>query len=232
MSGVNIPRVGIQRRDYARAARRPLRRPGNALQPRAPAEEAARACSRGLVRAAAALGDLAHARRRVRAVRRSGGGDAEDHDRQAQPQAGPEGRPRSAEQLPPDPAADAAFERLERANMLIGVLTNGGEKETRKLLEAAGLLDRVAEIVSVEEVELYKPHPAVYKHAAERLGVEPKGVTLIAAHAWDVVGAKRAGLDAVWVDRLEREWPFPRGKPRSRVAHDLVEAAELAAAKG
>jgi 2-haloacid dehalogenase len=130
-------------------------------------------------------------------------------------------------QLPPDPAADAVFERLERANMLIGVLTNGGEKETRKLLEAAGLLDRVAEIVSVEEVELYKPHPAVYKHAAERLGVEPKGVTLIAAHAWDVVGAKRAGLDAVWVDRLEREWPFPRGKPRSRVAHDLVEAAEL-----
>jgi len=135
-------------------------------------------------------------------------------------------------QLPPDPAADAAFERLERANMLIGVLTNGGEKQTRQLLEAAGLLDRVAEIVSVEEVELYKPHPAVYKHAAERLGVEPKGVTLIAAHAWDVVGAKRAGLDAVWVDRLEREWPFPRGKPRSRVAHDLVEAAELAAAKG
>lgn len=134
-------------------------------------------------------------------------------------------------QLPPDPDAGAAFDRLEHANVLIGVLTNSGEKQTRKLLDDAGLLDRVAEIVSVEEVELYKPHPAVYKHAAERLGVEPKGVTLIAAHAWDVLGAKQAGLDAVWVDRLEREWPFPRGKPRSRVAHDLVEAAEIAVAK-
>jgi len=134
-------------------------------------------------------------------------------------------------QLPPDPDAAAAFDRLERAGVLIGVLTNGGERQTRKLLEAAGLVDRVAEIVSVEEVELYKPHPAVYRHAAERLGVEPKGVTLIASHAWDVLGAKHAGLDAVWVDRLEREWPFPRGKPRSRVAHDLLEAAELAVAK-
>jgi 2-haloacid dehalogenase len=134
-------------------------------------------------------------------------------------------------QLPPDPDAGAAFDRLERANVLIGVLTNGGERQTTKLLEAAGLVDRVDEIVSVEEVELYKPHPAVYRHAAERLGVEPKGVTLIAAHAWDILGARQAGLDTVWVDRLEREWPFPRGKPRSRVAHDLVEAAELAAAR-
>jgi 2-haloacid dehalogenase len=134
-------------------------------------------------------------------------------------------------QLPPYPDADAAFDRLERAGVLIGTLTNSGEKQARKLLEAAGLADHVAEIVSVEEVELYKPHPAVYKHAAERLGVEPRRITLIAAHAWDIVGAKQAGLDALWVDRLEREWPFPRGRPRSRVAHDLAEAVELVVAK-
>ena len=133
-------------------------------------------------------------------------------------------------ELPPDPDADAAFDRLERAGLLIGVLTNGDERLTRALLDSAGLEERVAEIVSVEEVELYKPHPATYRHAAERLGVEPKRVTLIAAHAWDVVGAKEAGLDAVWIDRLEHEWPFPKGKPR-RVAHDLLEAVELAIAK-
>ena len=142
-----------------------------------------------------------------------------------------EDHPRRAETAPADPDADAAFDRLERANVLIGVLTNGGERQTRTLLKAAGLADRVDEIVSAEEVEFYKPHPAVYRHAAERLGVEPKGVTMITSHAWDIVGAKQAGLDAVWVDRHEREWPFPRGEPRSRVAHDLVEAAELAVSK-
>jgi 2-haloacid dehalogenase len=134
------------------------------------------------------------------------------------------------EQLPPYSDVADAFDHLQRERVLIGVLTNSGEPAARKLLADAGLEDRVAEIVSVEEIELYKPHPAVYRHAAERLGVEPKRTTLIAAHAWDVVGAKHAGLDAVWIDSLEREWPFPKGKPR-RVAHDLVEAAELAAAK-
>jgi 2-haloacid dehalogenase len=132
--------------------------------------------------------------------------------------------------LEPYPEAGAAFERLERERVLIGVLTNGGAEQARRLLEAAGLEERLAEIVSAEEVEVYKPHPAVYRHAAERLGVEARRITLIAAHAWDVVGAKEAGLDAVWIDRLEREWPFPKGKPR-RVAHDLVEAADLALAK-
>jgi 2-haloacid dehalogenase len=134
------------------------------------------------------------------------------------------------QQLPPQPEAEGAFARLERARVLIGVLTNGGERHMARLLEEAGLAERVGEVVSVEEIELYKPHPAVYRHAAERLGVEPKRITLIAAHAWDVVGAKAAGLDAIWIDALEREWPFPKGKPR-RVAHDLVEAVDLALAK-
>jgi 2-haloacid dehalogenase len=132
------------------------------------------------------------------------------------------------ERLPADEDAASAFARLEEKRVMVGVLTNGGAEQAQKLLEAAGLAERVAEVVSVEEVELYKPHPAVYRHAAERLGVEPRHVTLIAAHAWDVVGAKRAGLDAVWVDRLERRWPFPSGKPRTRVASTLAGAVEVA----
>jgi 2-haloacid dehalogenase len=130
--------------------------------------------------------------------------------------------------LPADEDAASAFALLEEKRVIAGVLTNSGAEQTQRLLEAAGLAERVAEVVSVEEVELYKPHPAVYRHAAERIGVEPRRVTLIAAHAWDVVGAKRAGLDAIWIDRDEREWPFPSGKPRTRVASTLAGAAELA----
>src|SRR5919199_1358638 len=64
------------------------------------------------------------------------------------------------------PDAEEALARLERARVLAGVLTNSGERQARELLEAAGLEERVAEIVSAEEIELYKPHPAVYRHAA------------------------------------------------------------------
>jgi 2-haloacid dehalogenase len=126
--------------------------------------------------------------------------------------------------LPPYPDAGPAISALVEAGVSVGVLTNGGERATRELVDAAGL--DVDEIISAEEIELYKPHPAVYTHAAERIGAEPSNTTVIAAHAWDVVGAKQAGLAAVWVDRLEREWPFPKGKPR-RNASNLEQAAAL-----
>ena len=125
--------------------------------------------------------------------------------------------------LPAYPDARPAFASLDETGATIAVLTNGSEDSTRKLLEAAGLEDRVAEIVSAADVELYKPHPAVYRHAEERIGLDAKRTTLIAAHAWDVAGAKAAGWDAVWVDRLEREWPLPKGKPRKPAAN--LEAA-------
>jgi 2-haloacid dehalogenase len=117
-------------------------------------------------------------------------------------------------QLPPYPDAGPAFASLDETGATIAVLTNGSEDSARKLLDAAGLEERVVEIVSAADVELYKPHPAVYRHAEERIGLDAKRTTLISAHAWDVAGAKAAGWDTVWIDRLEREWPLPKGKPR------------------
>ena len=128
--------------------------------------------------------------------------------------------------LPAYPDARPAFARLDDTGATIAVLTNGGEDATRHLLSASGLEERVVEIVSAGDVELYKPHPAVYRHAEERIGLDAKRTTLISAHAWDVVGAKRAGWDAVWVDRLEREWPLPKGKPR-KPARNLEQAVQL-----
>jgi 2-haloacid dehalogenase len=127
--------------------------------------------------------------------------------------------------LPAYPDAKPAFARLDDTGATVAVLTNGGEEATRRLLDAAGLEERVTEIVSANDVELYKPHPAVYRHAEERIGLDPKRITLISAHAWDVSGAKQAGWDAIWIERLEREWPLPKGKPR-KPAHNLEQAVQ------
>lgn len=70
----------------------------------------------------------------------------------------------------------------------------------------------------------YKPARAPYHHAAERLGVDVGNTVLIAAHGWDVVGALSAGLQAIWVDRLERHWPFPLPEPKR--ASSVAEAVE------
>ena len=58
----------------------------------------------------------------------------------------------------------------------------------------------------------------------------PAEATLVAAHAWDIVGARAAGLESIWVDRLERRWPLPVAEPRR--AASLLEAAEVLLAAG
>ena len=128
--------------------------------------------------------------------------------------------------LPAYPDARPALAKLDDTGATIAVLTNGSEASTRRLLDAAGLEERVAEIVSAADVELYKPHPAVYRHAEERIGLDAKRTTMISAHAWDVAGAKRVGWDAIWIDRLEREWPLQKGKPR-KPAGNLEQAVQL-----
>jgi 2-haloacid dehalogenase len=112
-------------------------------------------------------------------------------------------------ELPPYPDARDAIQSLASAGIPMLALTNGGEQNTRTLLKNAGLDALVPEIVTTEDVRVYKPHPAVYRRAVETLGLPAERVTLVAAHAWDVVGARAAGLNGVWVERLERRWPLP-----------------------
>ena len=131
--------------------------------------------------------------------------------------------------LPPYPDARPAVERLQEAGVAWAVLTNGGTGQTRALLERAGLAEQVWHVVSVEEVRAYKPHPAPYRRVLELLELPSERVTLVAAHGWDVLGARAAGMQAVWVDRVEHAWPIPSEEPPR--APDLERAVELALAE-
>lgn len=127
--------------------------------------------------------------------------------------------------LPAYPDARPALERLREAGVRTATLTNGGAEHTEGLLESAGLRELVDEVVTVAEVAAYKPHPAPYGQLLERLGTDAAATALVAAHGWDVLGARAAGLDAVWVERLERRWPFPVDEPPR--AGDLRQAVNL-----
>lgn len=117
------------------------------------------------------------------------------------------------------PAFADAAEAVEKAGSC-AILTNSARSSTRKLVDKAGL--PIETILSCEEVRAYKPAPAPYELARQRVGE----CVLVAAHAWDVAGARAAGLRAIWVDRDERHWPLPSLEPAER-AHSLIEAVEL-----
>lgn len=108
--------------------------------------------------------------------------------------------------LPPHPDATEAVEILTGAGLRVMALSNGGAEATESLLRGAGLHERMVPMVTTEEVRLSKPRREVYLHAAERAGVEPSRLVLVAAHPWDTNGAKAAGLMAAYVARGR---PYP-----------------------
>jgi 2-haloacid dehalogenase len=61
--------------------------------------------------------------------------------------------------------------------------------------------DFFEQIMSVEGVRRFKPAAEVYRMAADRLGVAPAGMRMVAAHNWDITGAMRAGCAGAFVAR-------------------------------
>jgi 2-haloacid dehalogenase len=65
-------------------------------------------------------------------------------------------------------------------------------------------------IVTVEEVQKYKPAREVYAHLAEQVGMEksPEQVWVVSGNPFDIVGARAFGMNAIWVNRKggKRGW--------------------------
>jgi 2-haloacid dehalogenase len=109
-------------------------------------------------------------------------------------------------ELPAFPDVRPAFELLRESGIRVATLGNGSAETVRTLLERAGLARFVQEVLSIEEVKHWKPHLAAYQYAEQKLRLRANQLALVAAHAWDVQGAKRAGWQAAWVSRLEKQF--------------------------
>jgi 2-haloacid dehalogenase len=118
-----------------------------------------------------------------------------------------------------------ALERLAAAGVPVAALTNGSSDTTSALLRGAGLDGLVQRVISVEEVQVWKPAAAPYLHAAAALGVERDRTAMVAVHGWDVHGARRAGLLTGWAARLDQSFPPVFDEP-DVVGADLVSVAD------
>ncbi len=127
--------------------------------------------------------------------------------------------------LPAQPDADQAMQVLADAGVSVVCLSNGARESTEAFLDRSGLDRFVDQVISVAEVEKWKPPPEVYQHALERIGRPAEDVALVAVHAFDCHGAHAAGLTTGWAGRLERHYAevFTRADV---IGDDLVDVAE------
>lgn len=110
-------------------------------------------------------------------------------------------------ELPPQPDAEPAFERLADSGVRIVALTHGPSSTATAMLERTGLARYVEHVITSETVRSFKPARAPYRYACAVCDVEPARMALVAAHSWDCHGARLAGLMTGWVSRLERSVP-------------------------
>lgn len=131
-------------------------------------------------------------------------------------------------ELPAHPDVEPAMSELAGAGVRMICLTNGAAEVTQAFLVRAGLEGYIERVVATAEIDAWKPPARVYHHALDVVGLPAERVALVAAHAWDCHGAKRAGLTTGWVSRLEGQYgrlfapPDVTGTDLTEVARALL----------
>ncbi|GAB3221028.1 haloacid dehalogenase type II [Glycomyces halotolerans] len=104
----------------------------------------------------------------------------------------------AAQRLPPWADSAGALERLAQRFTVFG-LSNAGRTALHGLGAHAGL--RWHRALSGETVTAYKPAPEIYRYAVDTAGRPPERILMVAAHAWDLRGARACGMRTAYVRR-------------------------------
>lgn len=121
--------------------------------------------------------------------------------------------------LPAWPEVASGLARL-RGRYVLAAVSNGGFALLAHLLNQSRLpFDCV---VSAELARAYKPAPAPYLTTAALLDVEPGQVLMVAAHGWDIDGARHAGLRTAFLERPGEKGPHHEADRAANTTCDLV----------
>jgi 2-haloacid dehalogenase len=108
--------------------------------------------------------------------------------------------------LRPWPDAQQALRRLAQRFTIVA-LSNGNLSMLTDLFAAGGLTWHG--VLSGELVQAYKPDPAVYRLALDRLALDPRRTLMVAAHPWDLRAAAALGLRTAYIERAGEGTPDP-----------------------
>jgi 2-haloacid dehalogenase len=104
-------------------------------------------------------------------------------------------------ELPAYEEVAEALRQLKGAGCRNYAFSNGEPHDLAYLLSHAGLVDALDGIVSVHDVQSFKPDPAVYEHFIKETGASTEMTWLVSGNPFDVIGAHKAGWRTVWIRR-------------------------------
>jgi 2-haloacid dehalogenase len=104
-------------------------------------------------------------------------------------------------QLSAYPDVEDTLVRLKAGGLKCAVLSNGSPTMLSAAVENAGIAELLDAVLSVEEVEIYKPHPSVYQLAVSRLNLKASAICFVSSNGWDAYSAKAFGFRVIWCNR-------------------------------
>lgn len=116
------------------------------------------------------------------------------------------------------PEASAALEHLKSGGLRAAILSNGTPQMLQSAVEGAGIAHLLEAVLSVEAVGIYKPHPSVYKLAADSLSLPAEEICFVSANAWDAHGASAFGFRVAWCNRYGQGREILPGSPDAEVS--------------
>lgn len=83
----------------------------------------------------------------------------------------------------------------------LAILSNGSPAMLAAVVENSGLKPLLTDVISVDEVKIYKPSPRAYSLASGHLRVPADAIAFVSSNFWDIAGAKSFGFRTCWVNR-------------------------------
>lgn len=124
------------------------------------------------------------------------------------------------------PEVPEVLRRLKAAGLATAILSNGTPAMLAAAIRNAGIGDLLDQVLSVEEVGVYKPHASVYQLAADRLRAAPHDILFLSSNGWDAHAAAAFGMHVVWCNRYGQHRERLPGAP-DREIRTLAELPPL-----
>ena len=119
-----------------------------------------------------------------------------------------------------------ALEKLHRAGVRTGVLSNGDSEMLEPVLVTSGLHRYIDIVLSADQVKAFKTSPLVYSLGPRVLKVPTDQILFVSSNGWDAIAAAWCGYTSFWVNRLGLPLDELGGRPHG-TGSTLADAADF-----
>lgn len=133
----------------------------------------------------------------------------------------------SYQTLPPFDDVRPALKTLQTRGVTLCAFSNGTAEAVEQLLNHAQILEFFDDIISVDDVQTFKPSPDVYHYLMRRRDSVADNTWLISSNPFDVIGANACNIQTVWVKRSESQVFDPWGVNPTKIVSSLAGIASI-----